>query len=87
MTDIPLKQLLQMGWIEVKPGLFLKDIEGLKLWRDYRKNEPFSYAYKGERSIPYEHLKPYQAITKIEEHLAVLKAASRIDPMEVAKHF
>ena len=66
--QIPTKQLIELGFIEVKKGLFLKNTsDNIKLWRDYRKEKPVSYAYQSNKTIDHTLFKEIQAINKIEQ--------------------
>ena len=58
--------LLKHGWEQIKPGLFLRKIDSIHLFRDYRRKEPESRAYI---PIDYQYLKPYEQLRRIEKEL------------------
>ena len=63
-------QLIDLGFKEVKPNLFIKEIkEDIKLFVDYRKGERKIYAYNIDKIINHKVFKEYEAIMKIERHL------------------
>jgi len=67
---IPLEQLKDLGFMEVKPGLFLKSIgNSVKFWRDYRHETPQSYAYFYDKPVRPEKFKEHKALEKIEARL------------------
>ena len=68
--EIPRKQLEDLGFIEIKEKLFLKQLPtNIKFYRDYRKQEPISYAYRVFKRIDPELIKENETIKKIEEKM------------------
>lgn len=63
------KQLKDMGFIEITKNLFLKQIGQNRLFRDYRNEEPKSYAYNGTIRVPNYLFKEFNAIEIIEKKL------------------
>ena len=64
---IPKKHLEEMGFKEIKPRLFMKEIgQSIQIYRDYRKQEKYSYAYKSDKILPASLFKELRSIEKIE---------------------
>ena len=63
-------QLIDLGFDEIKPNLFIKEIkEDIKLYVDYRNKDRNIYAYNFNKVINHKVFKEYEAIMKIEKHL------------------
>ena len=62
--------LIDLGFEEIKPNLFIKKIgEDIKLFIDYRNEERQIYAYNINKLVDHKRLKEYEAIMKIEKRL------------------
>jgi len=67
---IPKEHLEAMGFVEIAPGLFMKDMgSGIQIFRDYRHLTKLSYAYKNKQKLPIELFQELKAIEKIEKHV------------------
>jgi len=55
-----------MGYKEIKPNLFMKEIGYVTLYHDFRKGFRWSYAYKGSEKIEVHKLKEYHKVKALE---------------------
>ena len=70
----PHKQLFDLGFIEIKDNVFLKQLEdNIKFYRDYRKDEPTSYAYFRDKRVEHNNFKDHDVIIKIEKQMKQVK--------------
>ena len=62
------EKLIDLGYIETKPNLFVKELKGgIKLYHDYRKGEKVSYAFNNEGSINIKNIPEYMEFKLREE--------------------
>ena len=63
-------QLIDLGFDEIKPNLFIKEIkEDIKLYVDYRNNDRNIYAYNFNKVINHKVFKEYDSIMRIEKYM------------------
>lgn len=68
--SIPRRQLEELGFDEINENLFMKKLENdIRLYRDYRKGLPVSYAYHLSNRVDYQDLKDYLVVVKIERFM------------------
>jgi len=64
------KHLEDLGFIEIKEALFMKQLEnGIQLYRDYRDDNRVSYAYKNNKTLSIDYFKEFKAIEVIEKRV------------------
>jgi len=74
---IPNKQLEDLGFMEIKDGLFIKALgNGVSIYRDYREIRPTTYAYKSGKVVDHKQFKETRAIEAIEKSVGVEATAS-----------
>jgi len=59
--------LKKLGFEETKPNLWVKEIDNVRLYHDYRKGKRWSYAFEGDNPIDVHELEDYKKVKLFEE--------------------
>lgn len=59
--------LIDLGYEEIKPGLYMIEIGNVRLYHDFRKGKRWSYAFDDKGSVDVHDIEEYKRIKMLEE--------------------